>query len=58
MGTEQGMGCRICSRLSAHHDVIVLTQFMEREAMAGDERHREEAEQAAHIVMRAVAKRP
>src|SRR4030081_2882645 len=44
MGAEQGVGWNICSRLSAYHDVTVLTRSWNEELWAGDEKHRGDAE--------------
>ena len=44
MGSEQGVGWNICSRLAAYHDVTVLTRSWNEELWAGDEKHREDAE--------------
>jgi len=44
MGSEQGVGWNICSRLSAYHDVTVLTRSWNEKLWPGDEKHREDAE--------------
>jgi glycosyltransferase involved in cell wall biosynthesis len=44
MGSEQGVGWNICSRLSAYHDVTVLTRSWDEKLWPGDEKHREDAE--------------
>ena len=44
MGSEQGVGWNVCSRLSAYHDVTVLTRSWDEKLWPGDEQHREEAE--------------
>jgi glycosyltransferase involved in cell wall biosynthesis len=44
MGSEQGVGWNICSRLAAYHDVTVLTRSWNEKLWPGDEKHREEAQ--------------
>jgi glycosyltransferase involved in cell wall biosynthesis len=44
MGSEQGVGWNICSRLAAYHDVTVLTRSWNEELWAGDKKHRGDAE--------------
>jgi len=44
MGSEQGVGWNVCSRLSAYHDVTVLTRSWDEKLWPGDEKHREDAE--------------
>lgn len=45
MGSEPGVGWNICSRLSAIHDVTVLTRSWNEKLWPEDEQHRQEAEQ-------------